>query len=513
MPLRCLLWLAVSTSEQADDDKMSLSQQEADARAIAEKEGLHIVDVLIVPGHSRRYVDIHRLAADAQRQGIDAFHRLLRHFEDRDFDVLVCRDSDRFARTQSLHAYIVESVIDIGARIYSLADGWVNDKNYRMFIAMAGYKAASNVDGLVALREQGMRKRAERGLPAHTPVWSHRLVRDSAGRAERLEVDETTQDAVRDAAALLLEGVAWNKIGRVMYERYGHVSPATNKPYHAIHSLFFSPYFWGNTAHNFTRNDHTVYGAWCFDASETPPEGAEVFYDTHPPALTGDLAKRVQQEMRRRFGLKGKSRPYAVSIFSGLLLCENCGYGLLLSRSGSKKTTYYHCASRYVNPLGCDKTKVASVERFKAQITPVLQKLHEGAPPEAVFATADTEHSRTRLERVERAIAEANGELLNLVRLQAKNSALEASYQTVINETNERLNQLTEEYNALKRLHAVNRIDERQRVAIEALRRLDRVEEFWEQSDIEVNRDLHTILGRWRFFCLNGEIMRLARAK
>src|SRR5690606_37735077 len=145
---RVILWVAVSSRPQATDAKESLPAQERDLRALAEQNQWDIIDVLVVPGHSRRYIDIHALAADAMRQGIDAFYKLLRHFERQDFDGLLDRDADSVARTQSLHAYIVDSIVACGAFIYSLADGLVGRNSFRMFIAKSGYRAAVAIDAL-----------------------------------------------------------------------------------------------------------------------------------------------------------------------------------------------------------------------------------------------------------------------------------------------------------------------------------------------------------------------------
>ena len=70
-------------SQANEDEKLSLSQQEADARTLCEREGWQVIDVLRVPGHSRRYVDIHECARDMQAEGIDAFNKLLGYWEQR----------------------------------------------------------------------------------------------------------------------------------------------------------------------------------------------------------------------------------------------------------------------------------------------------------------------------------------------------------------------------------------------------------------------------------------------
>src|SRR5262249_12352560 len=158
-------------------------------RALCEANGWREMAVLTVPGHSRRYIDIHELAEDARAKGIDAFDRILDLWKRCAFDVLICRDGDRFARTQALHAYFVEKTIEIGRRIYSLADGWVDEKNYRMFISMSGYHSASHIDGLVKARKKGMKKRMERGLNGGTTIpMIYRIVRDESGKALRLEL-------------------------------------------------------------------------------------------------------------------------------------------------------------------------------------------------------------------------------------------------------------------------------------------------------------------------------------
>jgi DNA invertase Pin-like site-specific DNA recombinase len=148
-PLRAAIWCAVSTHAQHEPEKVSLPEQEEQSRLHAQKNGWQVVDLMKVPGHSRRYIDFHELAADAAEEGIDAFYRLKAHWEAKDFDVLIIRDGDRFARTQALHAYITEQIIKCGATIFSLADGLIDERNYRMWIAMSGFKAAGEIDRLV----------------------------------------------------------------------------------------------------------------------------------------------------------------------------------------------------------------------------------------------------------------------------------------------------------------------------------------------------------------------------
>ena len=247
-PLRAVIWCAVSTKAQTEEDKDSLPSQERDARNLCERNGWTIVDVLRVPGHSRRYVDIYKCAADMRSQGIDAFDRLLELWDTQGFDVLIVRDGDRFARTQSLHAYVVETTInEMRGRIYSIADGWIDEKNYRMFTAMSGYRAAGAVDALVQARDRAMDNAAQRGLPTSAvPVMSHQIIYGKGHKRERLEVNESKRRLWDDLATLILEGVAWDNIEDELYKRYGHINPDTGRRYgsRTMYKVVYNPYFW-----------------------------------------------------------------------------------------------------------------------------------------------------------------------------------------------------------------------------------------------------------------------------
>jgi DNA invertase Pin-like site-specific DNA recombinase len=104
---------------------------------------------LIVPGFSRRYYNLPEFAAALYKEkDNDAGHRLLRHIRERSFDVFVCRDADRFGREQSLVSEVIARIIDSGARIYTLNEGWIDAQHYRMVSALTGVRAASYVDDL-----------------------------------------------------------------------------------------------------------------------------------------------------------------------------------------------------------------------------------------------------------------------------------------------------------------------------------------------------------------------------
>ena len=116
-PLRVAVWAAVSTKEQAEDDKDSLPTQVAEGRAWAKGMGGQVVATYWVPGHSRQY----GFYDDAARD-MPAYRLLREDAEGGKFDVLWCRERSRLGRTRALIAqveYIVEE--EGNAEVYSAA--------------------------------------------------------------------------------------------------------------------------------------------------------------------------------------------------------------------------------------------------------------------------------------------------------------------------------------------------------------------------------------------------------
>ena len=516
-----MIWCAVSSRAQNEPDKISLPQQEADARALCVRNEWQIVDILRVPGHSRRYIDIHDLAADAAKEGIDAFYRLLAHWDARDFDILIVRDGERFARTQALHAYVVERTITIDARIYSLVDGWVDERNYRMWIAMAGYKAAGDIDRLVKARNDAITARAQRGLPVSSRIpISHKLVRDPVnGRALRLEVDESKRRLWDDLALLILEGVAWVQIDWELYNRFGHVMD-NGKPYYAhyMYRLIMKPLFWGHMARNHnspTSKNGSKFGAWIYDESEPLPEGVIMFRNTHPAVWEGELADLIRAEVKRRSDtVRGSTNPGNTHRFSGLGVCAECG---------SFMATFVNEGYRgLVCPAGrvkfspklppCNNNKIINERKIIARMNDYLQQMLEQNTTE-VFGEEDNQQNnlRDRLEKLAEEIASLEEQARILIRRQASaGEELQALYDEELNQINTRLRNMRATRTGLQAQTIADQQSETmQQVTLEELASMT-LDAFWKQDSRYINQILHRLMGKKRLLGLKGEIIGVA---
>lgn len=525
MTKRALVWIAVSTKAQADEeDAYSLPIQEADAQALAAQQGWRIVDVLRVPGHSRHYIDIHECATDMLKEGIDAFDKLLKHWKARDFDVLIVRDGNRFARTQTLHAYVTEMTIRQGAVLWSLSDGLVNDNNFRLWISMNGYKAGSEVDTLVRRRKEVVRERAKRGIIAHSAVPStHIVIRDpSNGKALRMVVDETQRRFWQDAAALILEGVAWNNIEHELFERFGHAN-SRGEPHQPVkvYSLIRNPVFWGNIAlgHRPRAKDTpwAKFGDWIVEPGHPIPEGVTIYYGVCEPVLTGDLADAVKAEVRRRsIVVVGGTSPSKTHPFTGVFVCLECGYYLSsfgAVRALGRKPGYLKCMSHWHKSAtrgDCSQRKALRVEQARDHLDKRLREMLAAEDPEAFLGAVNPAQAADQLTLLADEIAAAEARIRRLIQKQASaDDVLHDLYADELRFEAEALKRRRARLAELERgQHSTARLRGDRRAAYDEVVRLS-VEVFWQQSDRFINQILLKLMGDVRLAVVEGEIKEL----
>lgn len=526
---RAIIWCAVSTGAQADDDKFSLPKQEADARALSAQHGWEIIDVLRVPGHSRSYIDFHDLAAAASSEGIEAFNRLSQHWLDRDFDILIIRDGERLARTQSLMAYIVEKTIQIGAKLYSMADGWVDGLNFRTWISMAGYKASGDIDRLVKHQKNGMVERAKKGLPVSPKIpLSHKLIRDENGKAQRLEVNEDKRRLWDDLAELILEGVAWRKIENELYNRFGHADES-GRPYNAyyMYSLITNPVFWGHTAQGFRRRRSKITrhsGMWIYDESEPVPDDIVVYRNTVPAVYTGDLSERLKAEIKRRqLSIVGKAAPNKTHRFVGLFLCGECGSGMATyskyTNRGKPLTQLgLRCNMAYQKPrnaLFCKQTGYMPYREVQAYLDERLRELLSGASPN-IFASMDrpADDLAQRVEAARSELTDLEARIGTLIYEQsAAPEVAQNFYRKQVSDLAQRVESLRAQLPQLER-KAVSALQESaiSAATVEEIRELT-VDGFWQQPDRVVNQMLHRLFGNQQLIILEKKIVGVAERR
>ncbi|MDX2137007.1 MAG: recombinase family protein [Chloroflexota bacterium] len=530
---RAILWLAVSTEKQAEDDKESLVNQEQRLREKADREGWKIVDTIRVPGFSRRYHTFAEFADAVAEAGHPDALRMWGHWERHDFDVLCLRDGSRMGREQSIFAEFVQRTRQAGACIFDDSYGLVDGKNARVYAMVGGYQAAQEIDNFVERTKIGKRGLMKRGLPASGRIpFTHTPIRDTrTGRRVEIRVEPKMRRFLDDLATLILEGVAWNDLERLLYIRFGHVNARTGKPYTSprMYYLLHNPIFWGHAAQHYTHRNEKYGrngGAWTFEEGEAPPEGVSIVYNSPliEPAYKGDLADKVKAELLRRKDIRGRAKPYETRRFAGLFICGECGH-TLGSRTQSAGTTvrgnrrkdgsyyqstykrdyqYYNCPNK--SRQKCSQGSALTGERAIVEFTKMIKYMLYRANPDDYFTP---EGGTDNLPQLRAEIVSVEDQMKRLIREQASApDAAQELYREQIAALAERLEILRSNLDSNQRTAAAGKQEARARqTALEQIRALPDVSELWNMDERKCNQLLHMVIGRNRFVVVNGQIV------
>lgn len=516
-----LVWLAVSSERQTTEDKISLPEQEEQARLWCEANGYKVIDVLSIPGHSRYESDVISALEDFAEKGVYAYHRLREYWKTGGVDVLVCYHDSRLGRSASLYTWVLENTIRAGIDIYRIMGGWVTEADSSVQNAIGILTATADLKRLMKMRKVAMPKRAERGLNVGPkPVFSHKTIFDDKGNDIRVEVDRSKQRLWDDLATVILEGVPWDLLERVLYERFGHVD-TDNKPYknRKFYDLLYTPMFWGNGAWNWRPRGGAKWkrqGFWIFDEQDPAPEGVLVFYGAHEAVYSGKTAEKVKAELRRRRSfIKGHNSPHKTKMFSGLMICNECAYSMAFHKSNSSGWMGYRCMSIYHTKKYpervCTQRKYIDLPDIRSFLDHKLRLLLDPSPNWSAFfdgAPLDTTVLDKRIEQVENEIADSEKQARQLIRKQAlADEEHDALYDEELRALAKRTSILKTERNNLLRSLPNNQTDTNNRDMQAAELRAMGLAAFWKQDERTINQVLLGIFGRYRMAVESGEII------
>jgi hypothetical protein len=524
MTLRAAIWKAVSSEVQASEDKLSLKEQDEWARSWCQAHDATIVAVLTVDGHPRSEPDIFKLFQDYEAIGCDAYSQHYELCRRRGFDVLLAWSDDRLGRAPSIITHIIDMTVSVaGATVELKHGGTINKANKNIRMGMSVASVPTQLDQFKERRHFGMNKRAEKGLPTSSGVHtSHKLIRDERGKASRLAVDETKRRLFDDLATLILEGVAWLKMPMALYQ-LGHAK-SNGKPYTqaAMYSLVMHPVFWGHSARFFSEKKFAngyKRDLWVFDENEPLPEGVKIWRNTHEAVWTGELAEKIQAELRRRRStIRGRANPHRTHWFSGLLICYKCSYNLVF-KSTNQGFKGYHCKTheRHVvapqnYPLDCDQNRHINEQALKTLFESKLREALERRTPFVFDDAPQSEPSINNVQKIESEIVTLEDKISRAIQRQiAAPENVQHIYVGEIKAMSEQLQNLSATLQRAKRDVATYSPNERIR-ALEELERLGGVDALWEQPGAFVNQFLHRFMGNRRLAVLDGKVRGTADA-
>lgn len=496
---RAVFFLAVSTEQQAGEDRESLPEQRRQLDDAAARFGWRVVDVITVPGFSRNWYNVPEFAEAAADAGMPDALRLFDHWRARDFDVLAALNTTRLGREQSILAEMIRRTIDAGAQVYTVKDGFIDAQSQRMHIAMQGYASAVEVDEFKRRYWFGINGRVKRGLPSAGIPATHVLV---SAKPPVVAVDESKRRLFDDIADLVVNHrLGMRRIPAALAER-GHPRLQDD----AVERWLRNTYSWGHTSLRAEAARRRRDWAWVFDPSVPVPPGVVIYRDTHTPIWTGEQGELLKAELRRRIDQRMGNALNGARLYTGLCLCGVCGR--TMSYDGQNYATISGDVTRYLRCISWTDNSCRARARESDLAADLAHLLAEARTLGlAALQAADTQNAEAqraaKRAALERDLAAAELRARQLIQKQASApAALLSLYDDELTAIGAQITALQLE---LARTPVVRENGAQARILAEL--RSHPAEWFWQQPPATQNRLLAGLLGRQRLVVYNRRIV------
>jgi site-specific DNA recombinase len=401
--LRLISYLRVSTEDQADYGT-GLETQELENALYARRLDAHIIGVESDPGVSGTIYP---------RPGME---RALQRIEAGEADGLLVHRVDRIGRKLHIPPVVFERLQNHGARLLTVQDGEVTEKNILMFSVRCGM-AQSDYHQIVANMAAGKRRAAEKGKQPNrsTPPYGYHIVtKMEAGldqsRAGIYEVIEAQSVVVQTIFRLYASGMSLQALCNHLQEQkiptarvarslgVSRWQPAT------IQRIIDNPVYkgeavWGKYRHVAKERKRFTPEQQAMFRSDSPhyrkkvlqPESAHVHIAV-PPIVDPETWERCQE--RRKANKQNTDRNDRKHLLSGILFCPTCNRRLVVAPTqhpGQKIFIGYRCRQTSAAPnaaaIVCE-TKMHNEVTVFAALVEALERI-ESDPDFAALAYAD----------------------------------------------------------------------------------------------------------------------------
>jgi DNA invertase Pin-like site-specific DNA recombinase len=369
--VKAVIYLRVSTKEQAEEGYSIPAQAEACRRFIAD-QGWELADEYIDRGESARTADRPQLQA-----------MLARLAEDRGIDCLVVHKLDRLARNLEDHAAVRAALRKAGVQLHSVTETLEDSASGKLVEGILASIAEFYSANLGQEIRKGMdQKAAQGGWPVRAPFGYRNVRRDGPGRRGEsvLEPDHQAPIVVwafeRYAAGTLsLASLTEQLAEKGLRNRLGN-PPGLS----AIHRMLRNPAYAGVVR-------------W----KGVEREG------THAPLISRDLFDRVQSVLDAHSS--GGERSWKHDHYlKGTLVCAECGsrlyYVVAKGRFG-----YFRCVGRNTGRTRCPQGRYVPAAELEREVEVLYEDVR--VPPvlrrrlERVLRVEVAERERHRAEVTE----------------------------------------------------------------------------------------------------------------
>jgi site-specific DNA recombinase len=354
-PKRAVLYLRVSTEEQADTDYnaegYSLPAQREACQRLADQLGAIVVG---------EYVDRGESAKSAKRAELQ---RMLKRLQEQgDVDYVIVHKVDRLARNRQDDVEIDLVIRSSGARLVSASENIDDTPHGKLIRNIMSDFAQYYSDNLATEAKKGARQKAKFGGTPYKPPIGYLTARERIeGREIRIVItDPDRAPLVRWAFTAYATGdYTLHELADELEERGLRYEPSRKLPSRPMAK---------NAVNNMLRNRYYL-GMVSYEGVLYPGR--------HEPLVDEATFEAVQAIMAARTlsGEKPKQRPHYLK---GRLFCGYCGTRLGISFSRGHQGVvypYFYCIGRQKRKNSCPQTfvpiaviEVAAVEYWKQHV-------------------------------------------------------------------------------------------------------------------------------------------------
>jgi site-specific DNA recombinase len=398
-PLRAVLYLRVSTAEQAatdyDEDGYSLHAQRDACRRAAERLNAEVVE---------EYVDRGKSARSADRPELQAMLRRIR--DQRDVDYVIVHKVDRLARSRADDIQIVLALRKGGATFVSATENIDETPSGTLLHAIMAAVAEFYSGNLAQEARKGMRKKAEfGGTPGNAPVgYNNRRDHIDGKDIGIVVLDEERAGHIAWAFRTYAAGFhTLSQLADELNDR-GFTMPASvrypERPVSVqqVNKILRNRYYTG-----YVQFDH-------------------VYYPGRHEALVDELTfETVQEQLTSRRVAKDKpqKRPHPLK---GSIYCGRCGrrFGIVHAKGQAGGTyPYFYCLGRQHDKPACEQMYV-KVERVEVAVLGHLNNFRLDESRRAAVREAVLDHFGGRIEESQREVSAQQGRIVKLNRQRQK---------------------------------------------------------------------------------------------
>ena len=341
--MNCLIYLRVSTKEQAEGGYSIPAQRDACVKYIRDKDWT-LVDEYADRGESARTQDRPQLQ--------EMLHRLK---EDGAIDTIVVHKLDRLARNLEDHAAIRAILRKYKVQFVSVTENLEDSASGKLVEGILASIAEFYSANLSSEVKKGMRQMVKQGGWPHQAPIGYKNVRDGNDKA-KIELEKDQAMLIKEAFMLYSTGNHSIRELHKMMEKKG--LKRNGKPIVPAYmfNILRNPFYYGKTV-------------W---------QGEE-FQGSHPPIISKDLFNKVQEvfTIRDKAGERKRKHPHYLK---GTLYCGQCKSKLSVQLAKGQYP-YFYCLGQHKKIAKCGQSYTA-VPIIEKQIIKLYQDIE--LPPELV---------------------------------------------------------------------------------------------------------------------------------